>query len=578
MARRRYICDFETTTDENDCRVWLWGSVDVDNDSVLKYDNSMESFIAWCESTCEIGYFHNLRFDGEFIINWLLHNGYKYSDSGRAKTFTGLVSDMGQWYSLDICFGYTETKKRKKKHMVLYDSLKKLPFPVKVIAKAFGLDVMKGEIDYHAFRDTDHQADDEELAYLKNDVQIVARALKTQLDQGLKKMTNGSDAFGDFVATISTSQFNNYFPVLSLEIDSLLRKAYRGGFTWLNPVYEDKDVGEGIVFDVNSLYPSQMMYRELPVGMPVLFEGRYVEDERYPLWIQEINVMFEVKKDHIPTIQIKGSRWFQGNEYLDSSEGLMVKLFVTNIDMELIEKHYDLLAIEYVQGWKFQKRKGIFDTYINKWMYVKMTETGAKKTLAKLMLNSLYGKFATNPDITGKIPYLKPDGSTGWRKANGEWEKDEKTGEIKWVLKEHLKEYRDPVYTAMGIFITSWARYTTISAAQLCFPERLIYCDTDSIHLTGTEIPDVIKDIVDPNKLGYWKHESTFERARFIRQKTYVEQIDGKLDVKCAGMPDACKKNVTWDNFHVGFTSTGKLLPKRVKGGVVLVDTEFTIN
>ena len=114
MARRRYICDFETTTDENDCRVWLWGSVDVDNDSVLKYDNSMESFIAWCESTCEIGYFHNLRFDGEFIINWLLHNGYKYSDSGRAKTFTGLVSDMGQWYSLDICFGYTTVRNQKR--------------------------------------------------------------------------------------------------------------------------------------------------------------------------------------------------------------------------------------------------------------------------------------------------------------------------------------------------------------------------------------------------------------------------------------------------------------------------------
>ena len=146
------------------------------------------------------------------------------------------------------------------------------------------------------------------------------------------------------------------------------------------------------------------------------------------------------------------------------------------------------------------------------------------------------------------------------------------------MLKEHLKEYRDPVYTAMGIFITSWARYTTISTAQKCYPDRLIYCDTDSIHLTGTEVPEAIMDIVDPNKLGYWKHESTFERARFIRQKTYVEQIDGKLDVKCAGMPDACKKNVTWDNFHVGFTSSGKLLPKRVLGGVVLVDTEFTIN
>ena len=54
------------------------------------------------------------------------------------------------------------------------------------------------------------------------------------------------------------------------------------------------------------------------------------------------------------------------------------------------------------------------------------------------MLNSLYGKFATNPDITPKLPYLKEDGSVGYR-----------LGE---------KETRDPVYTPMGCFITAWAR------------------------------------------------------------------------------------------------------------------------
>jgi hypothetical protein len=119
--------------------------------------------------------------------------------------------------------------------------------------------------------------------------------------------------------------------------------------------------------------------------------------------------------------------------------------------------------------------------------------------------------------------------------------------------------------------------------------------------LVGTEIPEAIKDVVDPDKLGYWKHESTFKRAKFIRQKTYVEDIYGKmvwneedqkmkfkecepeeatcteLNVKCAGMPDKIKQYVTFDNFEIGFKSFGKLLPKHVDGGVVLVDTEFTI-
>jgi hypothetical protein len=53
--------------------------------------------------------------------------------------------------------------------------------------------------------------------------------------------------------------------------------------------------------------------------------------------------------------------------------------------------------------------------------------------------------------------------------------------------------------------------------------------------------------------------------------------MDGKLHVTCAGMPDTIKEKVTWDNFRVGFTSGGKLLPRHVKGGLVLSDTEFTL-
>jgi hypothetical protein len=42
-------------------------------------------------------------------------------------------------------------------------------------------------------------------------------------------------------------------------------------------------------------------------------------------------------------------------------------------------------------------------------------------------------------------------------------------------------------------------------------------------------------------------------------------------------MTDSIKKKVTFENFRKGFTSKGKLLQKQVSGGVVLVDTEFTI-
>lgn len=575
MSRKKYSCDFETTTDPNDCRVWAYGWMEIGNKKNFEIGNSIEDFMHWCE-TCQGNlYFHNLRFDGEFIVNWLLKQGYKWDKSGRKKTFNTVISSMGQWYAIEICYGY---KGRNKLHTIIYDSLKKLPFPVKKIAEDFKLEIKKGEIDYHKVRPIGYEADEEERAYIKNDIEIIADALYIQFQQGLDRITNGSDSLKGFKSIISTKLFEKHFPVLSLELDSNIRLAYRGGFTWLNEKYAGKEIGEGIVFDVNSLYPSRMYDCELPYGMPIYYEGKYETDDEYPLFIQHIRCEFEVKDGHIPTIQIKRNLSFKQNEYLKSSDGEVVDLYVTNVDLKLIEEHYDLYDVEYVSGWKFKSKIGLFKGFIDKWTYIKMNSEGAVKLLAKLMLNALYGKFATNPDVTGKVPFLKEDGACGFR-----------VGET---------EYRDPVYTPLGVFITSWARDLTIRTAQKCY-DRIVYCDTDSIHLIGRDIPDAIADIVDPNRLGYWKKEEVFKRARYVRQKTYIQDVyakrklkDGEekvvpcepeestemmLNVKCAGMPDKVKEKVTFENFNVGFSSYGKLLPKHVDGGVVLVDTEFTI-
>src|SRR6185312_8992224 len=217
--------------------------------------------------------------------------------------------------------------------------------------------------------------------------------------------TNGSDSIKGFKDIFSTKLFQKHFPVLSMELDSNLRLAYRGGFTWLNEKYYNAEIGEGIVFDVNSLYPAIMYEKELPYGVPLYFEGQYEHDENYPLYIQHIRCEFHVKDDYIPTIQIKKNLAFRQNEYLTSSKGEVVDLYVTNIDLALMEEHYELYDVEYLDAWKFKSKTGMFNKFIDKWTYIKTHSEGAIQTLAKLMLNSLYGKFATNPDITGKVPY-----------------------------------------------------------------------------------------------------------------------------------------------------------------------------
>lgn len=567
-----YVADFETTTDIKDCRVWAWCVCSIENPEMLFYGTNVESFINHCKDHGGTYHFHNLAFDGEFILWYLMSQGFEYSEKQKDRSFKSLISNTGKFYQLSVCF----EKKPKKKSIsaVFKDSLKKLPMSVAAIAKSFKLPISKLEIDYSAPRPIGHLLTQQEKDYIRNDVQIVAEALKVQHDKGLTKLTVGSDALTQYKDIIG-SKWKDYFPVLNVEMDKMIRKAYRGGYTYANPRYQadskhqNRTVGAGSVYDVNSLYPWVMYCKELPIGKPVYFRGEYKEDEQYPLYIQFLTCHCEIKENHLPTLQIKNNPFYMETEYISVTDGA-VDLALTNVDLKLLEDHYDVTVISYNGGYMFQKAKGMFKEYIDYWMHIKETTTGGIRMVAKLMLNSLYGKFATNPDVTPKIPYLKDDGSVGYR-----------LGE---------KEIRDPVYTPMGCFITAYARDKTIRTAQEVF-DRFMYADTDSIHVLGTEAVEGIE--VHPTELGAWKHESNFDTAKYVRAKTYVENIvqvgevvEGKytmvdvepyMDVKCAGMPADLKKNITFDNFKRGLQLSGKLRPKHVRGGIVLEETTFTL-
>ena len=171
------------------------------------------------------------------------------------------------------------------------------------------------------------------------------------------KMTRASSSLADYKEIISKQKFYHYFPQLDFDIDSDLRKSYKGGFTYLNPIYKEKDVGQGEVLDVNSLYPSVMYNELLPFGEPVFFEGKYNDDKIYPLYIQMLTCSFEIKENMIPTIQLKNNIGFKSNEYLENSNNEIVCLVLTNIDLELFLKHYNVYDLNYECGWKF-KRNG----------------------------------------------------------------------------------------------------------------------------------------------------------------------------------------------------------------------------
>lgn len=575
-----YCADFETTTDENDCRVWAWSAVQIFNLENYNWGIDFESFFEFMVSKNKsMWYFRNLKFDGDFILNNILRMGYEWTNRRKPShnQFTTLISDKGAFYS--ICINH------KGNIVEIRDSMKIINLSIKNTAKAFNLPIQKGEIDYSKHRPVGYIPDAMEQEYIEYDVKIDAMSLIYFFEKNLTKMTQGSDAMFDFESIIGGKKlFRRRFPLLQRHIDEYLRKAYKGGFVYVNPEHKGKEVGHGYVLDNNSLFPSRMILCKLPYGEPIYFEGKYKKDKLNDLFVCHISCAFKIKEGYIPTIQIKHTLSFQETEYLESSGGEIVDLYLTSVDYDLFLEHYHVSNLLHIDGYKFRSMiHPEFVTYVDKWGKVKMDAgkegNAGLRMVAKLLMNSLYGKFGLSITCRSKKPYLE-------------------NGITKYELLE--PEERDGVYLPVALFITAYGRYLTISMSQKVRDysiakygkDMYLYSDTDSVH-TLLPLDDIHKIFdIDDFELGKWKVESEFVKAKFIRQKCYLESIIEKGVVKLkptvAGLPKQMHDMVNYENFKIGTSyfrteedcegnQGTKKRYKHVKGGVLLVDTSFRI-
>ena len=566
--RSEYVADFETTTTPEDCRVWGWGLANIHTAETVwdvELGTTMDWFLSRITEEDSVTYFHNLRFDGVFIVDRLENDGYQWvEENPRPGEYTTLITDQGAWYSMTVAW-------RNGKRTEFRDSAKKLPMTAERVGKAFKLDEQKvkvGKDFYHLPRPIGHQLTMQERTYIAHDVLVIAKAMRVQLGQGMTKLTVGADALNEYKNVVGKKVFQKLFPILPETMDAEIRRALRGGWTYADTRFQGNIVGEGRTYDVNSLYPYVMYSRKLPYGEPVWCEGLPEPTKDYPLFLVSITFTAKLKKNHVPCIQVKGSSRFVNTEYQRVIED-PITLMVTNVDLELWEEQYDMDILAYNGGWLFKAQPGFFHAYIDHWMEIKINSTGGLRELAKLMLNSLFGKFGTNPEKAGKRPVLKD----------------------KVVQFEQLPpKMENPIYTAMAVFITAYARAITIRAAQEHYP-WFAYADTDSLHLLIDHDPPTLD--IDPSKLGAWKREYRFSQALFVRAKTYTEVAfpgechDDDEDhehnpagchiTRIAGLPVNITKTMRFEHFQPGTTMHGKLVPKRVPGGVILIETDFTM-
>ena len=115
-----FVADFETTTNIEDCRVWAYAICEIENQDNIIIGTTIDDFMKWCEDRKEndIIYFHNLKFDCQFIIDYLFRNGYVHTtkpEEKATKTFNTLISDKGLFYQVEVIF----KKKGKKVNKVV---------------------------------------------------------------------------------------------------------------------------------------------------------------------------------------------------------------------------------------------------------------------------------------------------------------------------------------------------------------------------------------------------------------------------------------------------------------------------
>lgn len=641
---RHFVGDFETTVYEGQVHTEVWASavVELFTEDVKIMHSIGETFEYLCNLKDNICiYYHNLKFDGAFWVDYLLVElGYeqsydKLNEEGTSvkwlpekhmknKTFKYSVSDMGQWYNIII--------KVNNKIIEIRDSLKLLPFSVKRIGDSFKTKHKKLDIEYTGLRYAGCPITDKERKYIANDVLVVKEALEIMFEQGHNKLTIGSCCLEEYKNIIGKDDYEQFFPnIYELELDEQkhryknagewVRKSYKGGWCYLVKGKDGKIFNNGTTADVNSLYPSMMSSEsgnKYPVGTPHFWHGNHIpydalHQNRY--YFVRIKTRFYIKDGYLPFIQIKNSLMYKSTECLTTTDvydpvtqkyydhyidfdgtvkDTRVELTLTMTDFMLLKEHYNLVDFEILDGCWFYAEIGIFDEYIDKYKKIKLESKGALRELAKLFLNNLYGKMASNTDSSFKVAYVKEDKTIGFLIVQ---EKDKKPG-----------------YIPVGSAITSYARNFTIRAAQKNYHgvdnPGFIYADTDSIHCDLQ--PEQIEGItVHDKNFCCWKLEANWDVAIFTRQKTYIERVIAEdcepidepyYNVKCAGMPDKCKQlfiksltgytpkendkfskeelefistKRTLTDFTVGLKVPGKLRPTRIRGGVVLTETPY---
>lgn len=309
-------------------------------------------------------------------------------------------------------------------------------------------------------------------------------------------------------------------------IDEFITRAYAGGRVecFRAGLYEHVNT-----YDINSLYPSVMINAPIPTCTPVscsdFREGK----------IGFYEVKFRQDNFDIPPILWEKTK--NGLEFKYSGEGVFCSIELDNARSHGVE-------VEFIKGIYYPTTQKVFKKYVQHFYNLRLENKGnAMDFIAKILLNSLYGKFAelqegshlekiTLDNVICRVTGIDKDGKK-ILDDKGNWKKEKIT---EYNMEKDLYtvgEKRDIPHRLVHVsaIITAMAR-TELYKYIESNVDKLIYCDTDSVHLNNGTLEDKFLG----TELGKMKLEESGPGVYLGRKQYAVSKC-----IKFKGVNARCK-------------------------------------
>lgn len=448
-----------------------------------------------------------------------------------------------------------------------------------------------GDLDYELIRHKNTELTSDELLYCIYDVYIVSVYIWEKLQRGetITKIPMTKTGYvrnrvrNDCITGEGLDKYKYRELIKKLRLSVFeynnLRKTYQGGFTHGNTLYMDDTIGDVVSMDFTSSYPTVLIAEKYPMtsGKQAHMSksqrtGKNAEKFIQKLRNKDYTAMFQIRFDKLKA-KISQDSYISESKCEVLAEPAQVEngrvyeaetviTYITDIDFDIIKEVYEWENIEISEITLYKLGylptlliKTILDFYIKKTTLKDVKGKELEYSIAKSLLNSIYGMMVQNP--------LQPLNEYG--EESGEWTEEE--ADVYETIKNYNESRKRTNFYPWGVWCCAYARRNLWTGGILPLGDDYIYSDTDSVkfmnyeknkHIFEEYNIDIIKKLekameyhnldtsmispetIKGNKkpLGVWDFDGHYKYFKTLGAKRYlVEKDNGEVIQTVAGLP-----------------------------------------